>query len=168
MEDKVGTLVVDSGALIKGAPIRDWSQNVVTVKEILTEVRDLNTRRRLQVLPYDISFREPSQEALQRGECVCLWVWVCERGKEGKTTTDKVLWNDSTPQIIIIRYIARFVGFEKQSPLYCALATKFDNPKLVELFHKTTAEKTALFELNNIKNVLPNLWVHFNKKNSKE
>ena len=67
MEDGVGTLVVDSGALIKGAPIRDWSQNVVTVKEILAEVRDLNTRRRLQVLPFDISFREPSHEALQHG-----------------------------------------------------------------------------------------------------
>ena len=67
MEDRVGTLVVDSGALIKGAPIRNWSQNVVTVKEILAEVRDLNTRRRLQVLPFDISFREPSHEALQRG-----------------------------------------------------------------------------------------------------
>ncbi len=71
MENKVGTLVVDSGALIKGAPIRDWSQNVVTVKEILAEVRDHNTRRRLQVLPYDISFREPRQEALQHGKFEC-------------------------------------------------------------------------------------------------
>ena len=70
MESKVGTLVVDSGAFIKGAPLREWSQNVVTVREILDEVRDVNTRRRLQVLPFDCSFREPSSQALRHGESV--------------------------------------------------------------------------------------------------
>lgn len=68
MVDKVGTLIVDSGALIRGAPIQEWSSNVVTVKDILAEAKDVNTRRRLQVLPFEITFKEPSQEALYHGE----------------------------------------------------------------------------------------------------
>jgi RNA-binding protein NOB1 len=41
---------------------------VLTVKEVAEEIRDARTRRRLQVLPYELVFREPSQEALHRGE----------------------------------------------------------------------------------------------------
>ena len=64
---RVGTLVVDSGALIKGASLESWSPNVVTVKDIISEIKDLNTRRRLQVLPYTLTFREPIQQALHHG-----------------------------------------------------------------------------------------------------
>ena len=70
----IAVLVVDSGAFIKGAPLEKWSGNVVTVREIVSEIRDINTRRRLQVLPYDLSFREPSQEALHHGERWETWV----------------------------------------------------------------------------------------------
>lgn len=70
----IGVLVVDSGAFIKGAPLEKWSENVVTVREVVSEIRDVNTRRRLQVLPYDLSFREPSQEALHHGERWEMWV----------------------------------------------------------------------------------------------
>ena len=70
----IGVLVVDAGAFIKGAPLEKWSENVVTVREVVSEIRDVNTRRRLQVLPYDLSFREPSQEALYHGERWETWV----------------------------------------------------------------------------------------------
>ena len=70
----IGVLVVDSGAFIKGALLEKWSENVVTVREVVSEIRDVNTRRRLQVLPYDLSFREPSQEALHHGERWEMWV----------------------------------------------------------------------------------------------
>ena len=63
----VGTLVVDSGALIKGASLDSWSQNVVTIRDVLSEVKDVNTRRRLQVLPYSLSFKEPTLQALHHG-----------------------------------------------------------------------------------------------------
>lgn len=57
-------LVVDSGAFIKNAPINDIGMNICTVKEVVNEVLDKNTRNRLQVLPYEINFREPSAEAI--------------------------------------------------------------------------------------------------------
>lgn len=61
----VSVLVVDSGALIKTSPLEKWSPYLVTVKEVLTEVRDENARSRLQVLPYELHFKEPSQQAQQ-------------------------------------------------------------------------------------------------------
>ena len=73
---RVGVLVADSGAFIKGASLEQWSSSVVTVKEVLSEIRDSNTRRRLQVLAYELSFSEPSQAALRHGEfsqlCLCI------------------------------------------------------------------------------------------------
>ena len=63
----VEALVADSGAFIKAAPLEKWSGRVFSVKEVVEEIRDANTRRRLQVLPYELIFREPSQEALHQG-----------------------------------------------------------------------------------------------------
>ena len=60
--------MADSGAFIKAAPLERWSGKVFTVKEVVEEIRDVNTRRRLQVLPFELVFREPSQEALRHGE----------------------------------------------------------------------------------------------------
>lgn len=65
---EVDVLVADSGAFIRTSPLEKWSQYVVTVREVVTEVRDENTRQRLQVLPYELHIQEPSQEALHHGE----------------------------------------------------------------------------------------------------
>ncbi len=67
MEGTVGILVADSGPFIKGAKLESWSSNIVTVKEVVREIRDTNTRQRLQVLPYELTFREPSQQSLHFG-----------------------------------------------------------------------------------------------------
>ena len=67
-DPQIDTLVADSGAFIKAAPLEKWSGNVITVKEVVSEIRDVNTRRKLQVLPYELTFREPSQEALHQGQ----------------------------------------------------------------------------------------------------
>ena len=64
----VEVLVADSGAFIKAAPLEKWAGKVLTVKEVVEEIRDVHTRRRFQVLPYELVFREPSQEALHHGE----------------------------------------------------------------------------------------------------
>jgi RNA-binding protein NOB1 len=67
-EKRIGLLVVDSGAFIKRAPLEKWSSKVVTVRDVVSEIRDKASRERLQVLPFDLSFREPSADALQHGE----------------------------------------------------------------------------------------------------
>ena len=59
-------LVADSNAFIKGIPLQKLS-NQVTVREVVSEIRDAETRRRLQVLPYELSFKEPSQSAIRHG-----------------------------------------------------------------------------------------------------
>ena len=64
----VEALVADSGVFIKAAPLEKWAGRVFTVKEVVEEIRDVHTRRRLQVLPYELIFREPSHEALYHGE----------------------------------------------------------------------------------------------------
>ena len=64
----VEVLVADSGAFIKAAPLEKWAGKVLTVKEVVEEIRDVHTRRRLQVLPYELVFREPSKKALHHGE----------------------------------------------------------------------------------------------------
>jgi hypothetical protein len=68
LENGVSVLVADSGAFIKNSALEKWSPYVVTVGEVVSEVRDECTRRRLQVLPYELHIKEPSQEALQHGE----------------------------------------------------------------------------------------------------
>lgn len=68
MDEMISVLVADSGAFIKAAPLERWSGNVVTVKEVVSEIRDADTRQRLQILPYILGFREPSQEALHHGK----------------------------------------------------------------------------------------------------
>ena len=65
--ERVGVLVADSGPFIKGASFELWSKNVVTIKDVVSEIKDANTRQRLQVLPYELTFREPSQQSLRFG-----------------------------------------------------------------------------------------------------
>ena len=65
--DKVKVLVADSGAFIKGAPLHEWSERVVTVREVVGEIRDYNTRQRIQLLPYKLEFREPSPSSIYHG-----------------------------------------------------------------------------------------------------
>ena len=67
-EKRIGLLVADSVAFIKRAPLEKWSSKVVTVRDVVSEIRDKASRERLQVLPFDLSFREPSADALQHGE----------------------------------------------------------------------------------------------------
>lgn len=66
-ESRIGVLVADSNAFIKGLPLQNLSDQIVTVKEVVSEIRDAETRRRLQVLPYELSLREPSQSAIRHG-----------------------------------------------------------------------------------------------------
>lgn len=66
-ERGIGILVVDAGPFIRGVPLQKWSNKIVTVREVVSEIRDKATRERLQVLPYELVFKEPSTEALQHG-----------------------------------------------------------------------------------------------------
>ena len=63
-------LVVDSGALIKGGGGGEFERSadkVYTVQEVVAEIKDAVTRQRLQVLPYELEVREPSQDSVKHG-----------------------------------------------------------------------------------------------------
>lgn len=57
-------LVVDSGGFIKAAPLRELADTLVTLQEVVAEIRDKETRQRMQVLPYELQFRNPTSHGL--------------------------------------------------------------------------------------------------------
>ena len=62
-------LVLDAGVLIKGAGY-DYmrkTKQVVTVEEVLNEIKDSKSRELLNKLPYEIVVKYPSQEAMTTG-----------------------------------------------------------------------------------------------------
>ena len=46
---KANYLVVDSGGFIKDVPLKDLADNVVTLADVVHEIRDKPTRQKLQV-----------------------------------------------------------------------------------------------------------------------
>ncbi|KAI8924226.1 Nin one binding Zn-ribbon like-domain-containing protein [Entophlyctis helioformis] len=63
-KDKVATLVVDSGPLIKGHQLAHLSSSFVTIPEVLAELRDKQTREAVAALPFQLQTRVPSEEAI--------------------------------------------------------------------------------------------------------
>uniref|UniRef100_A0A452GSQ4 RNA-binding protein NOB1 n=1 Tax=Gopherus agassizii TaxID=38772 RepID=A0A452GSQ4_9SAUR len=55
-------VVADAGAFLRGAPLQDFGRNVYTIKDVVSEIRDKETRRRLAVLPYELHFKQPFPE----------------------------------------------------------------------------------------------------------
>jgi len=66
MSQKAEYLVVDSGGFIKNAPLRDLAANIVTLSDVVVEIRDKETRQRLEVLPYELDLRQPTSEGYRK------------------------------------------------------------------------------------------------------
>ena len=61
-------LVVDSGGFLKNAPLREMAEKeVITIRDVVDEIRDKATKQRLQVLPYEIVFKSPDQDDIKQG-----------------------------------------------------------------------------------------------------
>ncbi|XP_045193353.2 RNA-binding protein NOB1-like [Mercenaria mercenaria] len=58
-------VVLDSGAFIKNVKVQDIAENVYTIPEVVSEIKDKATKQRLQVLPYELIFKEPSSDAIK-------------------------------------------------------------------------------------------------------
>ncbi|XP_063801533.1 RNA-binding protein NOB1 [Pseudophryne corroboree] len=58
-------VVADSGAFLRNAVLQEIGIHIYTVREVVNEIRDKATRRRLAVLPYELLFREPRPESIQ-------------------------------------------------------------------------------------------------------
>uniref|UniRef100_A0A8C9N0V3 Ribonuclease PIN domain-containing protein n=1 Tax=Serinus canaria TaxID=9135 RepID=A0A8C9N0V3_SERCA len=66
---RVPHVVADTGAFLSAAPLQDIADALYTVPEVLAEIRDRPTRRRLAALPCELRVRRPRPELLRIGEC---------------------------------------------------------------------------------------------------
>ena len=62
-------IILDAGPIIRGHILQLFqrTQNVITIREVMEEVRDSKSRAMLEQLPYEIQEREPSIEAVKAG-----------------------------------------------------------------------------------------------------
>merc|ERR1711962_1398915 len=58
-------IVADSAAFLRNVQMQELAERVVTIQDVLNEIRDAATRQRLAVLPYELDFREPSIESVK-------------------------------------------------------------------------------------------------------
>lgn len=66
-EKPVEHLIVDSSVLIKQAPLKDITNRAYTIEGVVDEIRDENTRRSLQVLPFDFIVKDPHHDSIKYG-----------------------------------------------------------------------------------------------------
>lgn len=59
-------VVADAGAFLKNAPLQEFGKNIYTLKEVVNEIRDKETKQRLAVLPYQLHFKEPFPEYIRQ------------------------------------------------------------------------------------------------------
>ncbi|NXI19990.1 NOB1 protein, partial [Irena cyanogastra] len=62
---RVPHVVADTGAFLSAAPLQDIAEALYTVPEVLAEIRDRPTRRRLAALPCELQVRRPRPELLR-------------------------------------------------------------------------------------------------------
>lgn len=58
-------LVADTAAFIKNAPLHALAERVVTIPEVVEEIRDEQARQRLDTAPYELEIRQPSPAAMK-------------------------------------------------------------------------------------------------------
>nr|KAF6407585.1 NIN1 (RPN12) binding protein 1-like protein [Molossus molossus] len=79
-------VVADAGAFLRDAALQDIGKNIYTIRDVVSEIRDKATRRRLAVLPYELRFKDPFPEYVRLGELLCPGV-DGEAGSQGADGT---------------------------------------------------------------------------------
>ena len=64
--------VVDTNAIIAGIQLHTLAELLITVPEVLAELRDARSRQALDALPCSLHVREPSEESLRAGTVCAL------------------------------------------------------------------------------------------------
>jgi rRNA maturation endonuclease Nob1 len=64
---KIESLVIDSGPLIKGTNVRSFAGKIYTVPEVISEIRDKHSRDFLNQISFSLQIKVPSDEALKEG-----------------------------------------------------------------------------------------------------
>uniref|UniRef100_A0A034WT86 RNA-binding protein NOB1 n=2 Tax=Endopterygota TaxID=33392 RepID=A0A034WT86_BACDO len=64
-KEKIEYLVADTTAFINAVQLNDYAKNVLTVPDVIKEVRNKRQIRRLCVLPFDLQVREPRTDSIK-------------------------------------------------------------------------------------------------------
>eukprot|EP00163_Fabomonas_tropica_P034389 TRINITY_DN9492_c0_g1_i2.p1 TRINITY_DN9492_c0_g1~~TRINITY_DN9492_c0_g1_i2.p1 ORF type:complete len:101 (-),score=7.14 TRINITY_DN9492_c0_g1_i2:38-340(-) len=70
--NRPGFVVVDSGPIIRGARldhyVTELGCKLVTIPEVISELRDAKARQYLQSLPFEVALRQPSDASIAAGK----------------------------------------------------------------------------------------------------
>ncbi|KAM6223444.1 RNA-binding protein NOB1 [Rhynchocyon petersi] len=129
-------VVADAGAFLRDAALQDIGKNIYTIREVVNEIRDKATRRRLAVLPYQLHFKEPFPEYIRL---------VTEFSKK---TGDYPSLSATDIQVLALTYQleAEFVGVShlKQEPEKVKISSSSQHPEtplLISGFHLPSKPK---------------------------
>uniref|UniRef100_A0A2R8ZDS0 RNA-binding protein NOB1 n=1 Tax=Pan paniscus TaxID=9597 RepID=A0A2R8ZDS0_PANPA len=110
-----------AGAFLRDAALQDIGKNIYTIREVVTEIRDKATCRRLAVLPYELRFKEPLLEYVRL---------VTEFSKK---TGDYPSLSATDIQVLALTYQleAEFVGVShlKQEPQKVKVSLSIQHPE---------------------------------------
>jgi len=59
-------VIIDTAGFIKNPPLQEFGQNLITMHEVIDEIRDKETKLRLKALPFELQFMEPDCESIQK------------------------------------------------------------------------------------------------------
>ena len=63
----ISVAVVDTNAIISGLQLHRIADTAVTIPEVLSEVRDKQTRQALANLPFALECQQPTEESVKAG-----------------------------------------------------------------------------------------------------
>jgi RNA-binding protein NOB1 len=74
-KERQSVAVIDANAIINGNGLLNLmrsAEKIVTIPEVLREVRDKQSRAALEALPFKITTQEPSEESVKAGTLITL------------------------------------------------------------------------------------------------
>jgi RNA-binding protein NOB1 len=60
-------LVIDSGGFIKNAPLHQYGEQLITMYDVIDEIRDKPTKQRLSAMPFELTYKSPDSTSIQKG-----------------------------------------------------------------------------------------------------
>ena len=66
-DQKMKYLIADTAAFIKNVPMHEYAHNVISIRDVIDEIRDKETRQRLLACPIEIEYRDPDVNSIKRG-----------------------------------------------------------------------------------------------------
>ncbi|KAM3578991.1 20S-pre-rRNA D-site endonuclease nob1 [Umbelopsis sp. WA50703] len=64
-KDQIIALVIDSAPLLKGTPLRHLAERFCTIPEVVSEIRDKQSREYIKKLPFELELITPSEESIK-------------------------------------------------------------------------------------------------------